>query len=539
MDIALRKDLVDIQELIANPPPMAPNANSSKSRRQTSESPHHAHLSQLEQRFGQLYSGTSPQQQQQVVLKTKHRHKSRQRHLSRRHTHLSSEDDSNELEQRMQRLRLHQSDASMHKRLQKCQKGAAFRVRGGDAQHLVASSASFLRCAKMAVDELAVDVPDDDFELRHAKRADNYNGKLLVNNRGAAFSSLHSLAPVESLKPRNDAGQLGARNFWMKTIEDLSNHPSTDVRFLAPHLSNGDEAKDVRKRQLKGGAVTECNGVTSSLELSGQSATGEACPPDACDNPDDWADIMAKSALYRSTNSPVIESQLESHNDSTKINLARNAHSKMLAASAPPASSKIKLPSPAGSIISSLSKSHGRILVRRRKQKASFLVRKPNLGTCVGKLSLLKLRGIVNKRPEVTKNSNELEVDNEEALFDEQIEDSKQNEDEAEKQQHKLDEMEMEVKREEAKRMGDKSAKTTTTTNKVPNVAQRKTPVAAGRRQERIERLEHSCAALLAPNGSQLVRTRPLASLNDDTQLYAVPKKTKVSVIGVEIELCP
>lgn len=519
MDIALRKDLVDIQELIANPPPMTADANP-KSRRQKTygESSRRARLIQMEQGFGQLHRESSSQRlqhQQQVVLKTKHKSRQRERDLSRHHANLPSEYHSNELEHRIQTLHLHQNETTAHKQDERCQKEGAFRVRGGDNQHLTISSASFLRSTKMAVDELAVDVPDD---IGLHKQANKYNCKQLVNNRAAAFSSLHSLAPAASNgHKRMVSGKLESQ-FRIKTIEDLSNQ--VDLHLL-PTLTNVSEAtgRDSRMRSRKVGS--ECKRVTSSLELSGQSTSGEACLPDACDNPDDWADIMAKSALYRSTNSPVIESQLVLLSPNDKRRELKERSSKTLVVGG----RKIKLPSPSGSIRSSVSKSQGRVVVRRGKQKASSLVRRPNLGTCVGKLSLLKLRGIVNKRLEASRND--------EQLFDEEVEDKhEENRDERQQQQQ----VEVEAKgeeEEEADKVGEKSA---TKANNVPTATQRKTPVATGRRQERIERLEHSCV-LLAPNGNQLVRARPLASLTDDTQLYAIPKKTKVSVSGFKLNL--
>lgn len=552
MDIALRKDLIDIQELIANPPPMTSNA-ANKSRRQTTESLHHAHLSQLEQRFGQLYSATSSQklqqqQQQQhhhqAALKTRNRHRLRQKHLSRHQANLSSEDDSNELEHRMRKLHLHhQSDAVLtQKRHPKCYK-EAFRVRGGDTEHLTGSSASFLRCAKMTVDELAVDVPDADIE-QYKQAANNDSNKILVNNKVAAFSSsLHSLPPVSKnsghhqhhhVKPRA-GGQL-YNKYRMKTIENLSSQ-AEDLHLLpSPLLLNGHESKDGPAERKK--VISER--VASSVEISGQFAATEACLPDACDNPNDWADIMAKSALYRSKNSPVIENDQQVCNDDKKKNMlvGLNKDFKMPTAKGRSIGRSTKLPSPTGSIRSSLSKSQGRLIVRRRKpqQKASFLVRRPNLGTCVGKLSLLKLRGIVNRRGLEELADRSLADEEDENLGDdddggkllgEQVGDKQYDEKETHEQVEQDEDSKL--NRGEAEKKGDKSA----TTNKVPTAEQqKKPPIAAGRRQERMDRLENS-GALRAPNGSQLIRTRPLASLTDDTQLYAVPKKTKVSVSGV------
>lgn len=56
--------------------------------------------------------------------------------------------------------------------------------------------------------------------------------------------------------------------------------------------------------------------------------------------------------------------------------------------------------------------------------------------------------------------------------------------------------------------------------------------VVGGRRQERLMALKGSPeeAKQVAPNGSRLVRTRPLAALDDDTQLYAIPKKITLKV---------
>ena len=57
-------------------------------------------------------------------------------------------------------------------------------------------------------------------------------------------------------------------------------------------------------------------------------------------------------------------------------------------------------------------------------------------------------------------------------------------------------------------------------------------PPATGRRQERLERelQQTEDGQMRAPNGIKLLATKPLAPLDDDTQLYAIPKKSsKVS----------
>lgn len=495
MDIALRKDLIDIQELIANPPP-PPQASKSSKQHLLSD---HAHRDHIEQRFGQLYSGSTNHRlaQQQALVGQSHRHghnRSRHKHSSRHQAHLSS-DDSSELEHRM--ARLHLSSQHTSRRHRKCHGKEALRVRGGDAQHLLDSSVSFLRCSKIPMEELAVDVPA---ETDPQERVASNNDNKLVNSKSGAFSSLHSLAPVAS-HSRHQTRSGHKRDERTKTIAYSSSQ--ADLHLLP--MLNASRDVGAKKRVVKGAEL-----VASSLELS-----GDACLPDARDNPTEWAHMMAKSALYRSTNSPVIESKLEEcdqeptgANNSFKLSSAKGRAMK-----------GAKLPSPTGSIRSMLSKSQGRLIVRRRKQKGSLLVRRPNLGTCVGKLSLLKLRGMVNKRSNAREVAVDKKEENEETF--EELEEGRQ-EEEVKEEVEQLVERKEKSEQEASGEANDNSA-----TKNAPTAAQRR-PVAAGRRQERIERLEQS-SSVRAPNGSQLMRTRPLASLNDETQLYAIPKKSKVS----------
>lgn len=152
---------------------------------------------------------------------------------------------------------------------------------------------------------------------------------------------------------------------------------------------------------------------------------------------------------------------------------------------------KKKSQSPTGSLRSSLSKSKGRLVVSRRNSRSLQVIKRPNLGTCVGKLSLLKLRNMVQKRAERVQASDDRQED-------------------------------------EPDGPGDKLTKESSKCGAArPSL---------GRRQERLERLkedqqaEELAQVRLAPNGTQLMATKPLAPLSDDTQLYAIPKKSsKVS----------
>lgn len=148
-----------------------------------------------------------------------------------------------------------------------------------------------------------------------------------------------------------------------------------------------------------------------------------------------------------------------------------------------------KQPSPTGSARSSLSRSRGRLLVVRQVRRKSLadsdsaLVagklqrRRTNLGTCMGKLSLLRLRQLAQSgRRAKTLHEDELDADEDE-----------------------------DAGRPEAENIESK---------------------VAGRRQLRLAQAGAGLQ-LKAPNGTQLLVSRPLAALNDETQLYAIPRKSK------------
>lgn len=136
-------------------------------------------------------------------------------------------------------------------------------------------------------------------------------------------------------------------------------------------------------------------------------------------------------------------------------------------------------PSPAGSARSSLSRSRGRLLRAHRRKSLADLdaaklnLRRANLGTCIGKLSLLRLRQLAHGGRPRAKSQEQLGQPADKPL--------------------------------------------------------------AGRRQ-----LRHQQALQLrAPNGTQLLVTRPLASLADESQLYAIPRKSKSKHQVADSELRP
>lgn len=155
----------------------------------------------------------------------------------------------------------------------------------------------------------------------------------------------------------------------------------------------------------------------------------------------------------------------------------------------------------AGSLRSSLSRARGKLLLARRSRaaRAKTLVRRPSL--VFEKLSLLKLRKLVNQA--------QIKARKEQQQQQEQL------------KRHNLPETasSTDAARKEEEDHVEPSAAAATNQDLAAQPIE-------GRRCERLKQQEQQ---LRAPNGTRLVATRLLAPLDDETQLYAIPKKSKVS----------
>ena len=474
MDIALRKDLIDIQELIANPPaPKSRFSSSSAGRLECELARSQAHLSQLEQRFGQLYSGAEQLAPRSRFAAQSRAHKVSKEARRNRHHHQAAgpkrgQEDydgedchSAELRQPPSHPAEPLEGPTSRSLSARCNgHGAPPRVRGAEGGR---ASASPL--------ELAVDVPGT--SERH---------RLVIRGCSGRFSSVHSLGAAVSKSLQTQ------RPLRTKTIASL--------------CQSGEHQPLPRFGERKQAPASQGGRPLGSAELVRQ---GEACLPDARDSPNEWADIMARSARFRSDSAGSRSLKLEP--------LARFSATKSV--------------SPSGSVRSSLSKSRGRLIVRRKRQKSSLLVRRPNLGTCVGKLSLLRSRNMVNKRTS-------------QAATGDQDDNEQEAEEEAEAEERRdADHLERaDGRRQEASSAACKPGGAAANGEEAPAKAEQgdeqgargeqEPAKAIGRRQERLERMRDSDEQR-APNGTQLLATRPLASLSDESQLYAIPKKSKVS----------
>lgn len=452
MDIALRKDLIDIQELIANPPPV----RSARQRRTAFKSELKQTGVQLamEQRYGagqQLYGRLAGGSRRRTEAGGKH------------HKHASSEEE--ELSSELGPARC----AGSGKRLQRNWHGV----------------------------ELAVDVPGDD----------NQEAKARLVSRANRFSSLHSLST--KLQAQHEPPQ--HRRLRTKTL--VAGSSGAELHLL-PALA-------LQRRERANNKAPD---------------NKEACLlPDALDSANEWADMMAESALGRVSAGSHPPAVIEA--SSGKKATSRRG-GKLRAGSLKPSS-------PTGSLRSSLSKSQGRLLVRQQRQKCSLLVRRPNLGTCVGKLSLLRLRASKRnneqpaEEPELNQQASERDGAEEEGQGEQQEDKDKRQLDTDANKCHLTPEAEEESpeREREATKTANKdgSANSVTAASRTGEKEQsskQRPLVAAGRRQERLERCS-GVGAAKAPNGTPLLVTRPLAALNDDSQLYAIPKKSKVSFVGL------
>lgn len=507
MDIALRKDLIEIQELIANPPPVR-SGKQARALLKKDQLEGHA--------TGQLY-GKLTINNGRPANRNGHRH--HLRHATRRP---SSEDEEQHLGD-FGLARLTVND--------RCNKTKQRPSR------------------RNWTAELAVDVPNDEGDLQclGADDDDDENGsEPRLVNRANRFSSLHSLSASaqkqqKQLQPQPKQHQQPLRRLRTKTLAAGS---GADLHLLPALMS--------RRSNLLG-RLNETAGAgraASNVELSSgcrpgdkpatttTTTTTENClPADARDETDEWADMMAESGL-----SAVIEANSASLANRKRHQFSRNSVKKSRI-------QLIKSSSPVGSMRSSLSKSH-RGLVRQRRRGCSLLVRRP-------KLSLLRLRYLASKRTAGANNgqannaggglAGNLRLAVSEAHKNEpgqatatpdnvpgkQTSNSNSNSCQADLEAAR---QRLAANQDHESANEDGSANITTITaggSPADQHAKQQRPVAAGRRQERLER--SGGAPIRAPNGTPLLSTRPLAALNDDTQLYAIPKKSKVSLVK-EIE---
>lgn len=452
MDIALRKDLIDIQELIANPPPVRSGRRALLKTGATHSQVAAMPLSQLELRFGagQLYGrlAAASRRPAQRTIDRQHRHQQRP----------SSDEDEDDDDDGHQLSDLGLARLTLNDRCNAKQ-------RAGRRRNWTA--------------ELAVDVPGDEAERKRA--ADGGEPRLV--NRANRFASLHSLSGQQQQRQPSPKPQL-QRRLRTKTLLTGSG-----LDLLPTLLARRKDDKQ------------PSNGCRPQ--------SSQACLlPDARDD-DQWTSLMGTGAEKPKELPAVIEAQAANRKQqqcqsrSTRLRVGLTKSS-----------------SPVGSLRSSLSKSRGKLLLRQRqRQKGSLLVRRPNLGTCVGKLSLKRLRVLSSGRREKSQRP-EHESEEPEGSAGDSCQAAEPAANQGEPSESKS-------------ANEDASANTTMAATRLNAAAdrQQQRPVAAGRRQERLERSGEVAPLPRAPNGTPLLATRPLAALDDDTQLYAIPKKPKVSVL--------
>lgn len=444
MDIALRKDLIDIQELIANPPAPQPRkrrhlfaeqpppeaAGSGRGQRALCWQLYGANREQLAASQPLLPSAGSRGQHllqgRRLAGAGQRRHKSRHcrhRHGHHRgHGHLSSDD---ELEQLLAGRRLWSP-------------------------------------------ERAVDVPEEDLSRRLAELG---LADVAGSRTGASEQALFSDRKLSEGPFRLGPARGGRRQRTKTLVGGL------DSDHLQP-------AAEQRWRPSSAGSVARpwpSSAAAAVVAATGGRRPGPpdeaelqqvACGPDERDEPAKWAAMMSKSAQNR----PELEA--------TAVIVSREPQVGRPTTGAP---------SPTGSLRSSIvSKSRGRLVLRpqRKSQLGAGLVRRPQLA--VGRLSLLQMRNLVQRRAATERRPATAEAERPAAATGVVVAVETQPAEEGPRQQ-------------------------------VGGAAP-----TGGRRQERLERLERQVS--VAPNGNKLRLARPMAPLDDETQLYAIPKKSsKVS----------
>lgn len=444
MDIALKKDLIDIQELIANPPPIE-TAKQQQQRKSTAAATH------------RLFSPESPSPDR---LRQRQRHQHQQ---ARRNSRAECRRHHSQRDRRRATDPFDSNSSSGADELAEANNGSR---QPRNSRNKLAHGSSLDRAAQQRSELL--------FGRDHlGERARDEPDKW-----GVALSSARSMSALA--KDRAADRRLRARTLG---------GGSTDLQLGCVGLkqlaaATGDRRRScddteqqqqpiamrlVMRRRSKTLAAVE--GPTAAptnppdVGSAGENREGAGrLLPDAKPLLEEWNELAAKR--IRATPTVIEEpNNIDEDEDEDAAGATR------------------KNKSPSGSLRSSLSKSRGKLLLNRRYRRAKTLVRRPNLGTCVGKLSLLKLRNMVNQAGKVSRQQ--------QASDPKPAEDADEDEDE--------DEAESDA---------------------------RKPIIVEGRRQERLKQQRQQ---LRAPNGTRLVSTRLLAPLDDETQLYAIPKKTKVS----------